>query len=108
MARLTNREEEVLSLVGQSMSCKQIARALAISEFTVRKHRASILHKMRLGTTVQLTAFAKTSSTNTPMAIHRNTPIGGKDTTGLFDRQPTRPATARNRRRAAHYCWPHQ
>jgi DNA-binding CsgD family transcriptional regulator len=61
MARLTNREEEVLSLVGQSMSCKQIARALAISEFTVRKHRASILHKMRLGTTAQLTAFAKTS-----------------------------------------------
>jgi|EndMetStandDraft_8_1072994.scaffolds.fasta_scaffold203218_2 DNA-binding CsgD family transcriptional regulator len=66
MARLTNREEEVLSLVGQSMSCKQIARALAISEFTVRKHRASILHKMRLGTTAQLTAFAKTSVTNTP------------------------------------------
>jgi DNA-binding CsgD family transcriptional regulator len=65
MARLTNREEEVLSLVGQSMSCKQNARTLAISEFTVRKHRASILHKMRLGTTVQLTAFAKTSSTNT-------------------------------------------
>ena len=65
MARLTNREEEILSLVGQSMSCKQIARALAISEFTVRKHRASILHKMRLGTTAQLTAFAKTSVANT-------------------------------------------
>lgn len=43
MARLTNREEEVLSLVGQSMSCKKTARSLAISEFTVRKHRASIL-----------------------------------------------------------------
>jgi DNA-binding CsgD family transcriptional regulator len=65
MARLTNREEEVLSLVEQSMSCKQIARALAISEFTVRKHRASILYKMRLGTTAQLTAFAKTSFANT-------------------------------------------
>lgn len=65
MARLTNREEEILSLVGRSMSCKQIARALAISEFTVRKHRASILHKMRLGTTAQLTAFAKTSRAST-------------------------------------------
>ncbi|WP_089264540.1 LuxR C-terminal-related transcriptional regulator [Tardiphaga sp. OK246] len=70
MARLTNREEEVLSLVGQSMSCKQIARALAISEFTVRKHRASILHKMRLGTTVQLTAFAKTSSAHGDTSQH--------------------------------------
>lgn len=70
MARLTKREEEVLSLVGQSMSCKQIARALAISEFTVRKHRASILHKMRLQNTAQLTAFAKTSVAN---ALHVDT-----------------------------------
>lgn len=73
MASLTNREDDVLLLVGQSMSCKQIARALAISEFTVRKHRASILHKMRLQTTAQLTAFAKasfakSSFTETPYA----------------------------------------
>jgi hypothetical protein len=46
------------------MNCKQIARTLAISEFTVRKHRASILHKMRLETTAQLTALAKTSFPN--------------------------------------------
>ncbi|WP_371422719.1 response regulator transcription factor [Tardiphaga sp.] len=68
MARLTSREEEVLLLVGQSMSCKQIAGSLAISEFTVRKHRASILRKMRLGTTAQLTAFAKTSFAKTSFA----------------------------------------
>ena len=39
-----------------------IAGALAISEFTVRKHRASILRKLNLRTTAQLTAHATASA----------------------------------------------
>ena len=58
MSRLTVREREVFALIGQMMNCRRIARALRISEFTIRKHRASILRKLNLGTTAQLTASA--------------------------------------------------
>ena len=58
MARLSKREEEVLSLIGQSLRGKQIAQALGISEFTVRKHRASIMRKLDLRSAAQLIATA--------------------------------------------------
>lgn len=62
MSRLTGREREVLALIGKTMNCRRIAGALAISEFTVRKHRASILRKLNLRTTAQLTAHATASA----------------------------------------------
>jgi DNA-binding CsgD family transcriptional regulator len=58
MSRLTKREDEVLALIGRKLSCKVIAHVLDISEFTVRKHRASILRKMRLQSAAQLTVLA--------------------------------------------------
>lgn len=58
MTSLTGREKEILALVGRMMNCRQIAETLRISEFTVRKHRASILRKLKLNTTAQLTAHA--------------------------------------------------
>jgi DNA-binding CsgD family transcriptional regulator len=62
MSRLTGRENQVLALIGRVMNCKGIAAELQISEFTVRKHRASILRKLRLKTTAQLTAHALAAS----------------------------------------------
>ena len=62
MSRLTGRENEVLALIGRMMNCRRIAGALGISEFTVRKHRASILRKLNLRTTAQLTAHALASA----------------------------------------------
>jgi DNA-binding CsgD family transcriptional regulator len=58
MVGLSKREMEVLSLVGQGMRGKKIALALGISEFTVRKHRASIMRKLGLHGAAQLIAHA--------------------------------------------------
>ncbi len=55
---LTKREEQVLALVGRKMSCKKIAAHLEVSGSTVRKHRSSIMRKLGLLTTAQLTAHA--------------------------------------------------
>ncbi|MEX2520733.1 MAG: response regulator [Paracoccaceae bacterium] len=45
-AALTPREREVMSLVAQGHANKEIARSLAISEITVKVHRAQVMRKM--------------------------------------------------------------
>ncbi len=45
---LTEREREVLSLLGQGMSNKEIARSISVSEKTVKAHVSSILNKLNL------------------------------------------------------------
>lgn len=42
---LTGREKQVLGLLMQGGTNKAIARALSISDFTVRDHVSSLLHK---------------------------------------------------------------
>jgi DNA-binding NarL/FixJ family response regulator len=54
---LTNREREVLELVGQGLPNKLIARELLISEHTVKFHISSILTK--LGATSRTDAVSK-------------------------------------------------
>jgi DNA-binding NarL/FixJ family response regulator len=54
---LTNREREVLDLVGQGLPNKLIARELLISEHTVKFHISSILTK--LGATSRTDAVSK-------------------------------------------------
>lgn len=46
--RLTSREWEVLELLRQDLSTRQIARRLFISEVTVRTHISSALRKLRI------------------------------------------------------------
>lgn len=45
---LTEREKEVLALLGQGMSNKEIAREISVSEKTVKAHVSSILNKLNL------------------------------------------------------------
>ena len=45
---LSNREREVLALVARGARNRQIAQALSISEFTVKRHMQNILHKLDL------------------------------------------------------------
>ena len=56
--RLTPREQEVVKLIAESYSSKDIARELVISEKTVERHRANILEKLGMNDRVQLTRYA--------------------------------------------------
>lgn len=55
---LTAREQEVVKLIAEGYSTKQIAEALVISEKTVERHRANILEKLGMHDRVQLTRYA--------------------------------------------------
>jgi DNA-binding NarL/FixJ family response regulator len=55
---LTQREKEVLKLVGEGYQNKEIADYLCISPKTVEKHRANIMQKTDLHTASALTAYA--------------------------------------------------
>ena len=57
-ARLTQREQEVLRLVSQGKSNKEIAAALSIAENTVKNHLKNILEKLHLENRVQAATFA--------------------------------------------------
>jgi DNA-binding NarL/FixJ family response regulator len=55
---LSPREREVLALVAEGRTNKAIAAALFVSPNTVKTHVASLLHKLRADTRVQLAAIA--------------------------------------------------
>ncbi|WP_230991262.1 response regulator [Streptomyces endocoffeicus] len=55
---LTPREEEVLKLVAEGHSSKEIAEILFISVKTVHRHRANLLHKLGLHDRLELTRYA--------------------------------------------------
>jgi DNA-binding NarL/FixJ family response regulator len=55
---LTPRELEIVKLVAEGHSTKEIAEALVISEKTVERHRANILDKLEMRDRVALTRYA--------------------------------------------------
>jgi DNA-binding NarL/FixJ family response regulator len=55
---LTPREQEVVKLVAEGHSSREIADALVISEKTVERHRANILEKLGMRDRVDLTRYA--------------------------------------------------
>ncbi|MEV5357961.1 response regulator transcription factor [Streptomyces sp. NPDC052693] len=55
---LTPREEEVLKLVAEGHSSKEIADLLFISVKTVQRHRANLLQKLGLRDRLELTRYA--------------------------------------------------
>jgi DNA-binding NarL/FixJ family response regulator len=55
---ITDREEEVLKLVAEGHSSKQIADLLFISVKTVERHRANLLAKLGLRDRLELTRYA--------------------------------------------------
>jgi DNA-binding NarL/FixJ family response regulator len=55
---LTPREQEVIKLIAESYSTRQIAEALVISEKTVERHRSNILEKLGMHDRVELTRYA--------------------------------------------------
>jgi len=56
--RLTDREMEVLTLVAQGMNNRDIAKALFISENTVKNHVRNILEKLHLHSRMEAVVYA--------------------------------------------------
>jgi DNA-binding NarL/FixJ family response regulator len=55
---LTPRELQVLKLIGEAYSSKEIAKELVISVKTVERHRQNILDKLGMSDRVELTRYA--------------------------------------------------
>jgi NarL family two-component system response regulator LiaR len=58
IARLTDREREVIELVGKGMRNQQIADKLCISVITVRHHLTSIFSKLEVGDRFELAIYS--------------------------------------------------
>jgi DNA-binding NarL/FixJ family response regulator len=55
---LTPREQEIMRLLAEGLSPKKIAENLFISPKTVENHRASIMNKLSLHSTMELVRYA--------------------------------------------------
>lgn len=67
LARLTDKQQDVLQCMTQGMSNKQIARALSIAETTVKTHVSAILRK--LGASSRVHAIVMAQSEDTTAAV---------------------------------------
>jgi DNA-binding NarL/FixJ family response regulator len=57
--RLTQREREVVNLIAEGLSNKEIAASLHIATHTVKSHVHNILEKLALRSRLQIAAFAR-------------------------------------------------
>jgi DNA-binding NarL/FixJ family response regulator len=57
--KLTPREREIVDLISEGLSNKEIAMRLHIATFTVKSHVHNILEKLALSTRLQIAAFAR-------------------------------------------------
>jgi DNA-binding NarL/FixJ family response regulator len=55
---LTSREAEVLQLIAEGYTCKQIAAELALSINTIKKHRQRMMAKLELQDATDVTRYA--------------------------------------------------
>jgi DNA-binding NarL/FixJ family response regulator len=57
--QFTNREREIVDLISEGLSNKEIADHLHIATFTAKSHVHNILEKLALSTRLQIAAFAR-------------------------------------------------
>jgi two-component system nitrate/nitrite response regulator NarL len=57
--KLTQREREIVALISEGMSNKEIALRLHIATYTVKSHVHNILEKLTLSSRLQIAAFAR-------------------------------------------------
>jgi DNA-binding NarL/FixJ family response regulator len=56
--RMTPREREVINLIAEGLSNKEIASTLHIATHTVKSHVRNIMEKLTLHTRLQIAAYA--------------------------------------------------
>jgi DNA-binding NarL/FixJ family response regulator len=57
--RMTRREREVIELIGEGLSNKEIAQRLNIAAHTVKSHVRNVMEKLALHTRLQIAAYAR-------------------------------------------------
>ena len=57
-ANLSQRELQVISLVAEGKSNKEIGRLLNLSEITIRNYVSNVLSKLQLRNRIEIAAFA--------------------------------------------------
>ena len=57
--RITAREREVVALIGEGQSNKEIAAQLGIASHTVKSHVRNVMEKLALHTRLQIAAFSR-------------------------------------------------
>jgi len=61
--RMTKREREVIGLIGDGLSNKEIAKKLNISSFTVKSHVHNIMEKLTLHTRLEIANYSYSAKT---------------------------------------------
>jgi two-component system, NarL family, response regulator LiaR len=61
--RMTKREREVIELIAEGLSNKEIAQRLNLATYTVKSHVHNILEKLALQTRLQVASYAHTRGT---------------------------------------------
>jgi DNA-binding NarL/FixJ family response regulator len=61
--RMTRREREVIDLIGEGLSNKEIAQRLNIATHTVKSHVRNVMEKLALHTRLQIAAFSHREET---------------------------------------------
>ena len=59
--RMTKREKQVIELIADGLTNKEIAQKLHLSTYTVKSHVHNILEKLALHTRVQIAKYAHTT-----------------------------------------------
>ena len=57
--RMTSREREVIDLIGEGLSNKEIAARLTIATHTVKSHVRNVMEKLALHTRLQIAAYSR-------------------------------------------------
>ena len=66
VTRMTEREKEVIALIADGMTNKQIADRLNIATFTVKSHVHNILEKLELHSRLQIAGYSRDEETSNP------------------------------------------
>ncbi|HXT18773.1 MAG TPA: response regulator transcription factor [Gemmatimonadaceae bacterium] len=61
--RMTPRERQVIELIGEGLSNKEIAQRLNIASHTVKSHVRNVMEKLALHTRLQIAAYARRDGT---------------------------------------------
>ena len=58
MSKLTPREKEIVKLIGEGLTCREIADCLHVSHSTICVHKKNIMHKLDIHREAQIVRYA--------------------------------------------------